>query len=84
MTPKIENMAFNFGRLQAIAGQLVDALEWYANGPKHPGDCCFTDKAEEGCYLCREAEKRRYTGDYSLLDRAKQLIHECRSDEDHE
>lgn len=32
----------------------------FVNGPKHEGQCAYTDKVDEGCYLCREAENNNW------------------------
>lgn len=45
---------------------LLDELKFWF-GERHEGECQYTDKADEGCYLCRNAEVLR-------LPKTKRLI----------
>lgn len=50
--------------------KMVEALEFFVK-PKHDGDCVFTDKSDEGCYLCVAAEKQKWPSILEALELAR-------------
>ena len=56
-------------RLIAAAPELLaELLFWF--GRKHEGDCWFTDKTDEGCPDCREAENARAAKTQAVIAKA--------------
>lgn len=47
--------------------RLRSALELVSRKP-HEGDCIYTDKSDEGCYLCRDAENKNWKKVYEILN----------------
>lgn len=52
--------------------ELLDELKFWA-GNKHKGDCSYTDKADEGCYLCRDAERLRWPKTVKIIAKAERF-----------
>lgn len=45
--------------LLAALDKAESALDRFT-GVQHEGDCVYTDKSDEGCYLCRAAASEQY------------------------
>ena len=54
--------------LLASGPELLEELKFWT-GQKHEGDCCYTDKADEGCYLCGKAALERWPKTKALIAR---------------
>lgn len=50
--------------------ELEMALNFWI-GSKHKGDCVYTDKSDEGCHLCQDAEREYYPKHKALLEPSK-------------
>lgn len=66
MSEEKENMKSHTSAIERRASALADALSFWL-GKKHDDDCVFTDKSDEGCQLCSEAEKKNYPKHKDLL-----------------
>lgn len=49
----------------------LELLFW--SGKKHKDDCEYTDKVDEGCYLCADAEKIRLPITQAILEVSYEL-----------
>lgn len=55
--------------LAQIVSELLDELLFWF-GKKHEGDCSYTDKSDEGCYLCEKAQRERYSKTQEVILKA--------------
>ena len=54
-----EELQSQLSQSQQIVLDMREALRLLTE-KQHAGDCVFTDKSDEGCYLCREAAKQTW------------------------
>lgn len=61
---------------KVLVEQLLTELKFYTSSElRHPGERCeYTDKVDEGCYLCREAENARWPQTVARIKRVEEWL----------
>jgi hypothetical protein len=54
-----ERKDMNYKELKIMQDLIIELRFWGHYSGKHTGVCEYTDKVDEGCYLCEEIEKER-------------------------
>lgn len=61
--------------LHALLQKAFWVIMFYTD-KNHTGDCVFTDKADEGCYLCNEAEQKAWPEIAEITKNIKAALNE--------
>lgn len=59
-----------------ITDLVIELQYWAGMTSQHDGSCEYTDKVDEGCYLCEEAHKERFPITKAILDEAKEFLND--------
>lgn len=55
----VDNTILEHNNLKTLCEQMLASL-LFLTERKHDGDCQYTDKSDEGCYLCTREENKRW------------------------